>query len=182
MGTESCFLLMAASDPSQKMTSSNLHIYTYANLHKRNGHFLLSLGSRMVRLSTSALPAQGSVSCNSILTDYQGSVSWSMDNGVLGLTSWLRVLSALSIAGGSLEVTRYQLVFHFQFTSCCATEEKSASSGSGEQGVRAMTTTQARRAELGSHLPLLELAGKALAGSSCSSEKMCYHRSLNWAG
>src|SRR5438128_5253948 len=44
MGTESCFLLMAASDPSQKMTSSNLHIYTYANLHKRNGHFLLAAG------------------------------------------------------------------------------------------------------------------------------------------
>src|SRR5258707_15333247 len=49
------------------------------------------------------------------------------------------------------------------------------------------TTTQARlamggRAELESHLPLLELAGKAPARSSCSSEKMCYHRSLNWAG
>jgi hypothetical protein len=45
------------------------------------------------------------------------------------------------------------------FTSCCATEEQSASAGSGEQGVRAMTTTQARRsmgarAELESHLPL----------------------------
>src|SRR2546426_9952134 len=113
MGTESCFLLMAASDPSQKMTSSNLHIYTYANLHKRNGHFLLSLGSRMVRLSTSALPAQGSVSCLAILTDDQGAVSWSMDTGVVGLTSGLRVLSALSIAGGSLEVTRSQVVFHF---------------------------------------------------------------------
>ena len=50
-----------------------------------------------------------------------------------------------------------------------------------------MTTTQARRAmgaraELESHLPPLELAGRAPARSSCSSEKMCYHRSLNWAG
>ena len=52
-----------------------------------------------------------------------------------------------------------------------------------------MTTTQARRAmgaraELESHLPLpaLPLAGRAPARSSCSSEKMCYHRSLNWAG
>jgi hypothetical protein len=115
MGTESCFLLMAASDPSQKMTSSNLHIYTYANLHKRNGHFLPRLGSRMVRLSTSALPAQGSVSCNAILTDYQGSVSLSMDNGVLGLTSWLRVLSAQSIEGGSGEVTRHRLTDHLSF-------------------------------------------------------------------
>src|SRR5260221_12202226 len=53
--------------------------------------------------------------------------------------------------------------------------------------MRAMTTTQARRAmggraELESHLPLLELAGKEPARSSCSSEEMCYHRSLNWAG
>src|SRR5258708_8360639 len=37
------------------------------------GLFLLSLGSRMVRLSTSALPAQGSVSCNAILTDEKAS-------------------------------------------------------------------------------------------------------------
>ena len=44
-------------------------------------------------------------------------------------------------------------------TSCCATEEKSASAGSGEQASSSMTTTQARRAmdalaELESHLPL----------------------------
>src|SRR6266705_6723195 len=77
--------------------------------------FLPRLGSRMVRLSTSALPAQGSVSCHAILTDDQGAVSWSMDTGVLGLTSWLRVLSALSIAGGSGEVTCSQVVFHFYF-------------------------------------------------------------------
>src|SRR5260370_16515626 len=37
------------------------------------GLFLLSLGSRMVRLSTSALPAQGSVSCHAILTDEKAS-------------------------------------------------------------------------------------------------------------
>src|SRR3989442_11764928 len=73
------------------------------------------LQKRIVRLSTSALPAQGSVSCNAILTGYQGSVSWSMDNGVLGLTSWRRVLSAMSIEGGSGEVTLSQLVFHFHF-------------------------------------------------------------------
>ena len=120
------------------------------------GLFLLSLGSRMVRLSTSALPAQGSVSCHAILTDDQGAVSWSMDKGVVGLTSWRRVLSALSIAGGSLEVTRSQVVFHFHFYFLLC---HSASAGSGEQGVRAMTTTQARcamgaRAELESHLPL----------------------------
>src|SRR6266705_3892070 len=77
--------------------------------------FLPRLGSRMVRLSTSALPAQGSVSCHATLTDDQGAVSLSMYNGVLGLRSWLRVLSALSIAGGSLEVTRSQVVFHFHF-------------------------------------------------------------------
>src|SRR5258708_12217546 len=80
------------------------------------GLFLLSLGSRMGRLSTSALPAQGSVSCHAILTDDQGAVSLSMDTGVVGLTSWRRVLSALSIEGGSLEVTRSQVVFHFHFS------------------------------------------------------------------
>src|SRR5258708_20584213 len=37
------------------------------------GLFLLSLGTRMVRLSTSALPAQGSVSCHAILTDEKAS-------------------------------------------------------------------------------------------------------------
>src|SRR6266566_4277318 len=78
--------------------------------------FLPRLGSRMVRLSTSALPALGSVSCHATLTDDQGAVSWSMDTGVLGLRSGLRVLSALSIAGGSLEVTRSQVVFHFHFS------------------------------------------------------------------
>src|SRR5882762_8876752 len=88
-------------------------MYPYANLHKSNGPFSPRSGSRMVRLSTSALPAQGSVSCHATLTDDQGAVSWSMDTGVLGLRSWLRVLSALSIAGGSLEVTRSQVVFHF---------------------------------------------------------------------
>src|SRR6266704_2191830 len=77
--------------------------------------FLPRLGSRMVRLSTSALPALGSVSCYATLTDDQGAVSWSMDTGVVGLRSWLRVLSAVSIAGGSLEVTRSQVVFHFHF-------------------------------------------------------------------
>src|SRR5437588_9825652 len=45
------------------------------------------------------------------------------------------------------------------FTSCCATEEQSASAGSGEQASSAMTTSQARRAmgaraEPESHLPL----------------------------
>ena len=61
-------------------------------------------------------------------------------------------------------------------TSCCATEEQSASAGSGEQESLAMTTTQARlamggRAELESHLPLLELAGRAPARSSFSRGK-----------
>ena len=69
-----------------------------------------------------------------------------MDTGVVGLTSGLRVLSALSIAGGSLEVTRSQVVFHFYLYFRCATEEQSASAASGEQGVRALTTTQARLA------------------------------------
>src|SRR5207247_2709421 len=88
--------------------------------------FLPRLGSRMVRLSTSALPAQGSVSCHAILTDDQGAVSLSMDTGVVGLTSWRRVLSALSIAGGSLEVTRSQVVFHlhFSFLLCPRREER----------------------------------------------------------
>jgi hypothetical protein len=138
------------------MTSSNLHMYPYANLHKSNGPVSPAPRVAMVRLSTSALPAQGSVSCHSILTDDQGAVSWSMDTGVVGLTSWRRVLSALSIAGGSLEVTRSQVVFHFHFSFLLC---HSASAGSGEQGMRAMTTTQARRAmgaraELESHLPL----------------------------
>jgi hypothetical protein len=79
------------------------------------------------------------------------------------------------------------LSFTSTCTSCCATQEKSASAGSGEQESLAMTTTQARRAmgaraELESQLPLLELAGRAPGRSSFSSEKMCYHRSLNWAG
>jgi len=91
------------------------HVPLCAPCTRAMGLFLPRLGSRMVRLSTSALPAQGSVSCHAILTDDQGAVSWSMDTGVVGLTSWLRVLSALSIAGGSLEVTRSQVVFHFHF-------------------------------------------------------------------
>ena len=57
--------------------------------------------------------------------------------------------------------------FTSTFTSCCATEEQSASSASGEQGVRAMGA----RAELESQLPLLELAGRAPARSSCSRGK-----------
>src|SRR5258708_13224234 len=69
----------------------------------------------MVRLSTSALPAQGSVSCLAILTDDQGAVSWSMDTGVVGLTSWRRVLSAQSIKGGSGEVTRHRLTDNLPF-------------------------------------------------------------------
>src|SRR6266496_3004051 len=78
MPTRSAFLLRARlvlchSITSQQMTSSNLHMYPYANLHKSNGPFSPRSGSRMVRLSTSALPAQGSVSCTSILTDSQGS-------------------------------------------------------------------------------------------------------------
>src|SRR5438093_8630176 len=121
MPTRSAFLLRARrvlchSIPSQHMTSSHLHRYPSANLHKSNGPVSPGSGSRMGRLSTSALPAQGSVSCHAILTDDQGAVSWSMDTGVVGLTSWLRVVSALSIAGGSLEVTRFQVVFHFHFS------------------------------------------------------------------
>src|SRR5258708_36929905 len=38
-----------------------------------------------------------------------------MDNGVLGLTSWLRVLSAQSIEGGSGKVTRHRLTDHLSF-------------------------------------------------------------------
>jgi hypothetical protein len=38
------------------MTSSHLHMYPYANLHKSNGPVSPRSGSRMVRLSTSALP------------------------------------------------------------------------------------------------------------------------------
>src|SRR5437899_13052726 len=114
-GTQSCFLLRAASDTSQQMTSSNLHMYPYANLHKSNRPFSPRSGSRMVRLSTSALPAQGSVSYHAILTDDQGAVSWSMDTGVVGLTSWRRVLSAQSIQGGSGEVTRHRLTDHLSF-------------------------------------------------------------------
>src|SRR2546430_11102839 len=79
------------------------------------GLFLPRLGSRMVRLSTSALPAQGSVSCHALLTDDQGAVSWSMHTGVVGLTSWRRALSALGIAAGSLEGPRSKVVFHFHF-------------------------------------------------------------------
>src|SRR5215469_8877638 len=79
------------------------------------GLFLPRLGSRMVRLSTSALPAQGSVSCHSILTDDQEAVSLSMDTGVVGLTSWRGVLSAQSIEGGSGEVTRHRLTDHLSF-------------------------------------------------------------------
>src|SRR5947209_19642127 len=78
------------------------------------GLFLLAAGRDGTAVHVRS-PAQGSVSCHSILTDDQGAVSLSMDTGVVGLTSWRRVLSALSIAGGSLEVTRSQVVFHFHF-------------------------------------------------------------------
>ena len=49
-----------------------------------------------------------------------------MDTGVVGLTFGLRVWSALSIAGGSLEVTRSQVVFHFHlyFLLCHRGEER----------------------------------------------------------
>jgi hypothetical protein len=60
--TRSAFLLRARlvlchAITSQPMTSSHLHMYPYANLHKSNGPFSPRSGSRMVRLSTSALPA-----------------------------------------------------------------------------------------------------------------------------
>ena len=57
----------------------------------------------------------GSASCQASLTDDQGAVSWSMDTGVSGLTFGLRVWSVLSVAGGSGEVTRSRVVFHFHF-------------------------------------------------------------------
>src|SRR5258708_19595108 len=38
-----------------------------------------------------------------------------MDTGVVGLTSWRRVLSAQSIKGGSGEVTRHRLTDHLSF-------------------------------------------------------------------
>src|SRR6266567_3689096 len=91
------------------------HVPLCAPCTRAMGLFLPRLGSRMVRLSTSALPAQGSVSCHSLLTDYQGAVSWSMDTGVVGLRSWRRVLSAQSIKGGSGEVTRHRLTDHLSF-------------------------------------------------------------------
>ena len=49
-----------------------------------------------------------------------------MDTGVVGLTFGLRVWSALSIAGGSREVTRSQVVFHFHlyFLLCHRGEER----------------------------------------------------------
>src|SRR6266568_8148555 len=75
--------------------------------------FLLAAGRGWYGCQRRLSPLPGSVSCHAIVTDDQGAVSWSMDTGVGGLTSGLRVLSALSIAGGSLEVTRSQVVFHF---------------------------------------------------------------------
>src|SRR5712692_9101113 len=125
------------------------------------GLFLLSLGSRMVRLSTSALPAQGSVSCHAILTDSQGAVSWSMDTGVVGLTSGLRVLSALSIEGGSLEVTRSQVVFHFHFYFLLCHRGAGHERDDHDSG----EACEGARAELESQLALLELAGRAPARS-----------------
>src|SRR5947208_1232346 len=77
--------------------------------------FLLAAGRGWYGCQRRLSPLPGSVSCHAIVTDDQGAVSWSMDTGVGGLTSGLRVLSALSIAGGSLEVTRSQVVFHFHF-------------------------------------------------------------------
>src|SRR5438876_11136392 len=76
MPTWSAFLLRARlvlchSIPSQHMTSSNLHMYPLRTCTRAMGLFLPRLGSQMVRLSTSALPAQGSVSCHAILTDDQ---------------------------------------------------------------------------------------------------------------
>src|SRR6266699_438289 len=77
--------------------------------------FCPRIGSRIGRPSTFALPGRVCFSCRATVTDDQGAVSWSMDTGVVGLRSWRRVLSALSIAGGSGEVTRSQVVFHFHF-------------------------------------------------------------------
>src|SRR5713226_1162893 len=79
------------------------------------GLFLLAAGRGWYGCQRPLSPLPGSVSCHASLTDDQGAVSLSMDTGVVGLTSWRRVLSALSIEGGSLEVTRSQVVFHFHF-------------------------------------------------------------------
>ena len=155
-GTHSCFLLRDASAPSQHMTASHLHRSPCANRPS-------ALGPRVAHgtaVHVRSPRGPGSVSCHTSLTDDQGAVSWSMDTGLGGLTFGLRVLSALSIAGGSL--ARHPLSGGISLPLLLPVvppQEKSACAGSGEQESLAMTTTQARRAmgaraELESPLPL----------------------------
>jgi len=157
------------------------------------GLFLLSLGSRMGRLSTSALPAARKCLLPCKLDRRPGSClmvdgHWRCWPDIRApspvCSKYSRRLSRSHPLSGGLSLPLISTC-----TSCCATEEQSASAGSGEQDTSALTTTQARlargaRAELESQLPLpaLPLAGRAPARPSFSSEKMCYHRSLNWAG
>src|SRR2546421_1906713 len=139
MGTESCFLLMAASDPSQKMTSSNLHIYTYANLHKRNGHFLLAAGRGWYGCQRPLSPLK-EVYLPFTLDRLPGSClmvdgHWRSWPDILATSlvcfEYSRRLSRSHPLSGGISLPLISTC-----TSCCATEEKSASSASGEQGVR----------------------------------------------
>src|SRR5260370_35984881 len=147
------------------------------------GLFLLSLGSPMVRLSTSALPAARKCllpckldrrpeSC--LLVDGHWRCWPDLGAPSLGCFEYRRRPSRSHPLSGGISLPL--------LLPAVPPQEQSASSASGEQDTSAMTTTQARlargtRAELESPLPLLELAGRAPARSSCSSEHMCYHRS-----
>ena len=165
MPTRSAFLLRARlvlchSITSQHMTSSNLHRYPCANLHKSNGPVspeprvadgtpvhVRSPRSRMCLLHFNLDRRLGSC----LMVDGHWRCWPDLLATSLVCSEYSRRLPRASPA--------LRWYFTSTFTSCCATEEKSASSASGEQGVRAMTTTQARlarggRAELESQLPL----------------------------
>ena len=79
------------------------------------GLVLLAAGRGWYGCQRPLSPRKRRVSCHAILTNDQGAVSLSMDTGVVGLTSWRRVLSAQSIEGGSGEVTRHRLTDHLSF-------------------------------------------------------------------
>src|SRR6266566_8300361 len=155
------------------MTASHLHRYPSANWHKSHGPVSPRSGSRMGRLSTSALPAARKCllpckldrrpeSC--LLVD--GHWRWWPDLRAPSLVcfEYSRRLSRSHPLSGGISLPLIST-----FTSCCATEEQSASSASGEQGVRAMTTTQARRKWAGEQswrasCPCLSWQGERLPG------------------
>ncbi len=161
------------------MTASHLHRYPSANWHKSHGPVSPRSGSRMGRLSTSALPAARKCllpckldrrpeSC--LLVD--GHWRWWPDLRAPSLVcfEYSRRLSRSHPLSGGLSLPL--------FLPAVPRRSRAPLPAAVSRPAARWAPVQSWRTSC----PWLTLAGRAPARSSCSSEKMCYHRSLNWAG